>query len=174
MIFPNIDYEKYFADPWVVAQATEIRDSKVRSKNTKSLSGAERTPEKIYEDSLRGLAMECALFEFFTEYGKSKGWVVKRSEYKSHDIELTIGRETFKIDVKTVFESRKGKTMSISPFEMRMARDDTLYLIFDVELGEAMFAGWVEKSEFRSSKFNDGGYVFWADVNLSEKDLPFG
>jgi len=173
MIFPNIDYERYFVHPWVVAQATEIRDWKVRSGNTKSLSGADRTPQKIYEDSIRGLAMECALFEFLIEHGKNKGWVVKRSEHKSHDIELTIGRDTFKIDVKTVIESRKGKTLSISPFEMRMARDDTLYLIFDVELGEAMFAGWVEKSEFRSSKFNGGGYVFWADVNLDEEDLPF-
>lgn len=172
MKIPALNSSKHLVHQWVLKNAAELRDNKVRSGNTKGLNGLPRSPEQIFKHAQTGFAAEIAVFEMFTEFGKDLGWVVQQSKVRTHDIELTVNGKKYLIDVKTLSNPFGMRSMTLGEFEMNRADRDTIYLVFDGSNNEE-FYGWTTRADFQPSfKKNGTGFVYMDDLN-DEESLPF-
>jgi hypothetical protein len=168
MNIDSFDFEKFYDDPWVLAQAKETAVSVMRYERR-------RTREEVEDDCLLGYACEQALFVYL----QSRGVDVRKApaDDKTYDLEVVKGSETYKIDVKALRRGKGGKYFEIPAWEFENASADTMYLVFDCSFGDAIFEGWVFHDQFKQSNYPDPrgrckGWIRWQELE-NEEDLPF-
>lgn len=169
----TIEYEHLFEDAFVQRRVDEICASKAKSGRMKGLNGRVRTIDEVRHDSIRGFALEEAVFRFLTQEGAKHGYEVKQSPVLEYDLLVVKDGVEYPVDVKGVrFDSIKGSSLTVSQFEYDCAPCETLYLVFDVSEGVGEFRGWFENFDLKPSKFNGSGYVFLTELRKAS-ELPF-
>ena len=150
----KVDFEDLMNDSRVIAVAEEIQTSVAK----KSRARDTRTPEQVIEDSMKGIALEYAVYEKLLALETVYGFKVTLAETKDHDIVIKRNGKCVMIDVKGQFERSGGQWITQTPWEAMNAVDDTIYLVFDARTSTvAKFLGWCYGFNFTPSKYAGSG-----------------
>jgi hypothetical protein len=173
MQFNELNAAALMTHPDVIRRTTEIATNVFK----RPRSARQRTYEKIYADSLLGVALEHAVFNAMVQYALDRkwNWTVEFApdSDRSYDISVRTPKGNFLIDVKAMRDSVLAKTFTVNSWEAEHADPRTIYLVFDTaEEDAAWCAGWFECQELQPSyKFH--GYFAWLRNFRTEEQLPF-
>lgn len=153
----SVFYSNHLNDPWVIETAKKYA-SQIAPHDT-------RSREQKYQDSLKGLALQLAVFEFLVNAGYD---VIMEENRWEWDIILTHNGQQIHIDTKGLFTDSLWVNMTVAEWiYVPMLSFQVFYMAFRCHAGKADYIGWAKTSEFQRSRKPQGDkgdkYNGWVD-----------